>query len=762
MRRRPLILLVLLVFAGLAPARPQLIPQSVVPQSVAPAISAGDVERLTHLGKLWGTVRYLHPFLAYREIDWDGALVRSIPAVRAAKTPAEYAAAVQTMLAALGDPMTRVERAPEPAVESSPKPPPLFRALDDGTLAIHLRPDLYDADEKTLGESFKALAAALPKATAVIVDVRGMGYRYAAEYMTKDSADLLASRPVTAPAQRYRFHSGFRPQLGVSSGGYDSGFQTVLAERFEPPAGAAAKRVVFLVNADTVLPPIAMALQAAGDGAVVSEGELREDAFVMRRVVDLGEGWTAVVRTAEVLPRPGWSGPRAEAVVAPVAAAQPGVDPAFAAALRLLREGWPKPPAGAQAAALPDAVWRPDPRYDAMTEPSLEYRLLAVFEVWNVFDSFFPYFALTGDWSPVLPEFIARMEQVRDGREYARAMAEMAARVNDGHVSLTGNPTLDALYGPVPAPLAVRWIENAWVVTDVADAAKAAGVAVGDVVLALDGAPIATREGALRRVLSAATEAGMHRKLADRLLSGADGSELGLSLRGRGATAREVRLTRGAWKPHFAGETVRILPGNLGYVDLGRLTTPEVAGMFERLKETRALILDMRAYPNDTAWAIAPYLNTRGATRGPLFRRRLLMGVEGDELSVDFVQAIPAYPVPPFRYQGRTVMLVDERTVSQAEHSGLFFEAANGTKFIGSQTAGTDGDVTYFAVPGIASVRFSGHDVRHPDGRQLQRIGLVPDVPVAPTIQGIREGKDEVLERAVRYLEEGVTRTNTD
>ena len=30
----------------------------------------------------------------------------------------------------------------------------------------------------------------------------------------------------------------------------------------------------------------------------------------------------------------------------------------------------------------------------------------------------------------------------------------------------------------------------------------------------------------------------------------------------------------------------------------------------------------------------------------------------------------------------------------------------------------------------------------------------MPDVPVAPTIQGIREGKDEVLDRAVRYLNE--------
>jgi C-terminal processing protease CtpA/Prc len=747
--RRALIPLILLILVSLWPVR-------------AAAEAGPDVERLAHLGKLWGAVRYLHPYLAYKEIDWDGALVRAIPAVRAARTPDEYAAAVQTMLAALGDPVTRVvpERVPPAAAKGTP--PALFRRLDDGTLAIYLRPDLDDSDEAAIDAAFKALAAALPAARAVIVDIRGLGFRYPAEYPLQSLAALLASRPVAAPAQRYRFHSGFRAQLGASSGSYTSGFQTQLAESFTPLAGAVVKRVVFLVNADTALPPVAMALQAAGDGAIVAEGALGDAGFVMQRRIDLGEGREAVVRTAEILPLPGWSGPHADAEVAP-APDPAGGDPAFAAALRLLRDGWPKPSTGALAAALPDAVWRPDRRYDEMTEPTLEYRLLGVFEVWNIFHYFFPYLALTGDWEPVLPEFIARMEQARDGREYALAIAEMASRVNDGHVSLTGNPTLGALYGAAPAPVALRWIEGAWVVTDVGDPAKGSGVAVGDVVLTLDGQPVAAREATLRRYLAASTDAGMRRKLADRLLAGADGSPLVLTVRGggedHGDAPREVRLKRGAWTPHPAGETVRILPGNLGYADLGRLTVPEVQGMFERLKDTRALILDMRGDPNGTAWSITPYLNARGATRGPLFRRRLVSGADRDELQtgVDFTQPLPAARVP-FLYKGPAVMLIDERTVSQAEHSGLFFEAANGTRFIGSQTAGANGDVTYFAVPGIASVRFSGHDVRHADGRQLQRIGLVPDVPAAPTIQGIREGKDEVLERAMRYLEAELSR----
>jgi C-terminal processing protease CtpA/Prc len=97
-------------------------------------------------------------------------------------------------------------------------------------------------------------------------------------------------------------------------------------------------------------------------------------------------------------------------------------------------------------------------------------------------------------------------------------------------------------------------------------------------------------------------------------------------------------------------------------------------------------------------------------------------------------------------------MLIDERAISQAEHTGLFLEAANGTKFIGSPTAGANGDVTSFCVPGGIWISFTGQAVRHADGRQLQRVGLQPDIAVRPTLKGIRAGKDEVLERAVEYL----------
>jgi len=80
------------------------------------------------------------------------------------------------------------------------------------------------------------------------------------------------------------------------------------------------------------------------------------------------------------------------------------------------------------------------------------------------------------------------------------------------------------------------------------------------------------------------------------------------------------------------------------------------------------------------------------------------------------------------------------------------FEAANGTKFIGSRTAGANGDVTRLTVPGGITISFSGQEIRHADGRPLQRVGLIPDLEVKPTITGIRAGRDEVLERALEYV----------
>jgi C-terminal processing protease CtpA/Prc len=52
-------------------------------------------------------------------------------------------------------------------------------------------------------------------------------------------------------------------------------------------------------------------------------------------------------------------------------------------------------------------------------------------------------------------------------------------------------------------------------------------------------------------------------------------------------------------------------------------------------------------------------------------------------------------------------------------------------------------------LPAGFSIRFSGMRVLLADGTALQGHGIAPDVPVQPTLEGVRAGRDELLEAAV-------------
>ena len=47
---------------------------------------------------------------------------------------------------------------------------------------------------------------------------------------------------------------------------------------------------------------------------------------------------------------------------------------------------------------------------------------------------------------------------------------------------------------------------------------------------------------------------------------------------------------------------------------------------------------------------------------------------------------------------------------------------------------------------------FSAIGVYYPNGEETQRIGIVLDVEVNQTIQGVREDRDELLEKAIELI----------
>jgi C-terminal processing protease CtpA/Prc len=108
-------------------------------------------------------------------------------------------------------------------------------------------------------------------------------------------------------------------------------------------------------------------------------------------------------------------------------------------------------------------------------------------------------------------------------------------------------------------------------------------------------------------------------------------------------------------------------------------------------------------------------------------------------------------PAAP-RYGGKIVILVDEVSQSQAEYTAMAFRAAPNATVMGSTTAGADGNVSSIPLPGGLRSMISGIGVFYPDKKPTQRVGIMPDIEVKPTLAGIRGGRDEVLEAALRHI----------
>jgi C-terminal processing protease CtpA/Prc len=755
------------------------------PGLAAEQASADDarIDRIAGLCKVWGTVRYLHPYLAYKDIDWDAALIKSLPKVRAAKDTAEFAQSVQEMLNALGDPVTRVIRKhimSNSGAGKSIKPPGKGASdqkdgKNDPTLFTWLEGDVLAVFPNAVTDYAKLIAwreqlrKEITKAQSVILDLRipeASAFTFFGDLALSEIQDLLTVKEVQAPALRSLIHSGYRPQTGITSGGYYSAFVTQPLQVFAPAGDAKARKAVFLFNPDSTVPSVAVALQRAGDAFIVSQGRFPAESLYSAISVNLAMGITVSVRTSEMIAPEGMVAIAADREV-PANADWNIKGSAFKAALELI-QGPSKSRTllkGATAAAAP--VWRPDKTYDDMHHPDADYRLLALFRFWNVIHYFYPYkHLLDDDWDTILPRFIPILEAASDARAYELAIAELSTHVADGHTRVTG-PELKTFFGEAPAPIRLRLVEKVPVISQLLDEAiaKEAGMQVGDVLVSVDGEPVEERMKRLGKYIASSTPEWHHVAILSRLLNGREGSTVKVGLRDGNNKMKEATLTRATkyfqlMQRKLASQVFRVLLDNIGYVDLEHLTTEQVDAMFEEFKDTKSIIFDLRNYPQGTAWAIAPRLNAKGARNGALYHRQLLDGflqVDDDHLQdkgrVSFYQPLPK--TDKWLYKGKTVTLIDERAISQSEFTGLFFEAACGTTFIGSPTAGANGDVTYFTLPGGLSVMFTGHDVCHADGRQLQRIGLVPHIEVRPTIEGIRENKDEVLERAIKFLKEG-------
>lgn len=746
-------------------------------QNQSPSSSPVDdtrIARLVGLAKIWGAVKYFHPFLAYREIDWDKALIEAIPRVNAAKRPQEYEAAIQQLLAVLNDRSTHAE------IESGTKTTPSSETVvvdskepvrtESGVLIIDATQivEAFAQDNTLLSGFVENVNQAVGSAKGVVIDARG-GKKsedldaYYFDVFLRRILPLMLDSDVVLGSIRYRVHNGYATQTGTGARFYYSAFSNSAPETFPGRSKSKTPPIVFVVNENSpTFSEILSGMQSANRSVVVQEGEQPPEMSSGSFTMKLPDNVRVKMRTAELVNPDGSLDFQPDTVVAKSAS----TDAAMNEAIRAVQENRVGQPRNRKVSNFTPQISQHDNAYPEMDFPNTEYRLLALFRFWNVINYFYPYRSLVGtDWGTLLQRYIPKFEANRDLIDYQLTVRELVTEIHDSHGSVQNGTASNEKLGMFMPPILTRYIEHQSVVTDIFD--PKLPVNRGDIILAVDGEPIEKRREYLARFIAASTSQSLMRNVHSRLLRGQKDSVVKLRLQGPSGEVREVGVARSLsvtdarlFGPQRTSPGVQVLPRGYGYVDLARLQVGEVDKMFETIRNTSAVIFDMRGYPNGTAWTIAPRLTEKNNVVAALFSRPFLEATllseseYADSASYSFEQKLPAASGPV--YKGKVVMLINEDAISQSEHTCLFFEAATDITFIGTPTAGANGDVTYMILPGNLSVSFTGHSVRHADGRQLQRLGIQPTIRVEPTIGGTIAGRDEILEGAITFLENRV------
>ena len=389
-------------------------------------------------------------------------------------------------------------------------------------------------------------------------------------------------------------------------------------------------------------------------------------------------------------------------------------------------------------------------KYDVQF-PDNRLRLLALFRYWNLVEYFFPYKDLTDKkWENVIMEYLPKFINAKSVQDYRHAVYELFTETCDSHAFSDKS----FLFGTRSIPVQARIIEDRLIVTstDTYASLGSSGLLSGDEIVKINGKRPDAIHKKVKKYISSSTEAHRLNSLSFCALLSED-KTVNVRFR-RDGTIRDTLCSTVSvfdiYPLRFEREKYyRNLGDSIAYLYLGSYKNDP--GIRDSLDKTKGVIIDLRTYPTHE--------------EHPLFWNYFLRKKTHITTITFPMKSLPGYfeareeywseDNGTKRYSGKIVVLVNEETQSAAEYDAMILQSIPGTVVIGSGTSGADGNVIPVYLSGNISSYITGLGIYYPDGTPTQRIGVKINEVVKPTIQGIRDGRDEVLERAVEIINHG-------
>jgi C-terminal processing protease CtpA/Prc len=741
-----------------------------VPEPENPASPSQEVQNLRAFAKMYGYVRFFHPSDEAASIDWDRFAILGVIRIREVPPSGDLLKAMNKLFLPIAPAVQIFETGHEPEPLALPEISPELEMVAWQHLGVRLpgQPSIYRS--KRTNREARFSSGGVFGTIIQWVDAtpyRGKAVKLAAsiraEVEGEGNQGQMWLRVDRAGGERGFFNNmGDRPVTSSEWGDHE--IIGAIAED--------ATRVVFgcfLLGKGRVWVDDFRLQIDDGEGGWTSV-EIENPGFEEGEVGEIPAGWSARTpgylfkvsdekphrgdRSVSILDEPD------EVIVDDLFDARPGagevIETELGAGLsaRIPLVVWSNEsatiPAGDEKALKWMRIELDSVNMGAVSEYSECTRLAGVVIAWNVLQHFYPYFDVVDvDWDAQLTRALDRSlaeESDESGEDYIATLREMAVALHDGHAS--GNH-----YRYVPTgylPIALDWVEDRVVVTAPGETA----LELGDIITGIDGVEAHDAMQALESQISGSPQ--WKRTKAFTLLgAGDDGATVVVAVQ-RGDRRLEIEVVLRPPNPQASEsrpEKIDELEEGIFYVDLTRASMAEIDTRMTEIAAARGVIFDLRGYPDGNREIIG-HLLTEPDTSAAWMRIPEIIYPDHVEPAGWRNQGWEMQPKQP-HIGGKVVFITNGEAISYAESVLSLIDHYDLAEIVGQPTAGANGNVNPMVLPGRFTFYWTGMKVVTHDGKQHHLIGVQPTIPANRTIQGVREGRDELLEKAIEAANRG-------
>jgi len=374
---------------------------------------------------------------------------------------------------------------------------------------------------------------------------------------------------------------------------------------------------------------------------------------------------------------------------------------------------------------------------------NLQVNLASVIIAWNVLQHFFPYFdVIDTDWSKVLGETLESTLGNKQKTDFFMTLSQMFAQINDGHGVVFG----EQMYY---LPIRTEFLENKIVVTASSDTT----LKRGDIIHKIDEKPAVKALEEKEKMISGSPQLRRYRALniwgskydldETNLVIERDGKEQNIPV---AYSSLGNMFFNSIDERRYISETIVELESGIYYINMANCTANEFEQKKDILANAKAVIYDQRGGSRLSFFEIVPYWIEEPVTSAwwnvpqTIYPDRKEM--EFDNSSWDI------QPMSPL-FKSRSIIINVPSVVSAGETMMSIIDHYNLATTVGESTAGCNGNINIIVMPCGYYAWFTGMKVLKHDGSQLYRKGFEPDYPVKRTIQTVKEGRDQYMDKAL-------------